>query len=153
MRFYLAGAVEHAADHGCAWRAEISLFLRALGHESFDPVSEELACLTDEERRSFRGWKATDLNRYRRALQKIITHDLDVVEHRCDAVIALWDLAAQRGAGTQAEVSLAFRAGKPVLLVTATPLREVSGWILGCASEVFESFEELRAHLTRTVSR
>jgi nucleoside 2-deoxyribosyltransferase len=147
MRFYLAGAIEHAPDQGRAWRAELTAFLRELGHATYDPVVDETQCLTDEERQGFRQWKATDLPRYRVALQKIIAHDLGIVEHRCDAIVAFWDEFAQRGAGTQAEVSVAHRLGKPVLLVTAMPVHEVSGWILGCASEIFASFDELRARL------
>ena len=147
MRFYLAGAIEYAPDLGRAWRRELTAFLRGLGHDVYDPVDDELKSLTGEERRLFRGWKATDLPRYRVALRKIIDYDLDVVEHRSDAVIALWDQYAARGAGTQGELSVAYRRRKPVLLVAAMPATEISGWILGCATEVFPSFEALRAHL------
>lgn len=153
MRFYLAGAIEYAPDLGRAWRREMTAFLRALGHEVYDPVDDELKSLTEEERRSFRGWKKTDLARYRVALRKIIDFDLDVVEHQSDAVIALWDEYAARGAGTQGELTLAWRRGKPVFLVTAMPPAEVSGWILGCATEVFASFEELRARLEKDLGQ
>jgi hypothetical protein len=32
-------------------------------------------------------------------------------------------------------------------MVTAVPIEQISGWMLGCASEVFTSFDELKAHL------
>lgn len=147
MRFYLAGAIEYSPDLGRAWRQELTTFLRARGHDVYDPVDDELKSLTEEERRHFRSWKQTDLDRYRVALRKIIAYDLDVVEHRCDGVIAYWDAHAARGAGTQGELSLAHRRGKPVYLVSAMPVTEISGWILGCASEVFASFADLRAFL------
>ena len=149
MRFYLAGAIEYSPDLGRAWRRRVATFLRELGHDCYDPVEDELKSLTEEERASFRGWKKTDLPRYRVALRKIIDFDLDVVEHRSDAVIALWDEYAARGAGTQGELSLAYRRGKPVFLVAAMPTAEISGWILGCATEVFQSFEELEERLAR----
>lgn len=149
MRFYLAGAVEYSPDLGRAWRRRAAAFLRGLGHDCYDPVEDELKSLTEEERAGFRGWKKTDLPRYRAALRKIIDFDLDVVENECDAVIALWDAYAARGAGTQGELSLAHRRGKPVYLVAAMPVAEISGWILGCASEVFESFEQLEERLSQ----
>ena len=153
MRFYLAGAIEYSPDLGRAWRKDLTVFLRGLGHEVYDPVDDELKSLTEEERHCFRGWKATDLARYRVALRKIIDFDLDVVEHKSDAVIALWDQYAARGAGTQGELSLAYRRGKPVYLVTAMAPTEISGWILGCATEVFPSFEALRKRLHRDLQR
>ncbi|HEY3447023.1 MAG TPA: nucleoside 2-deoxyribosyltransferase [Myxococcales bacterium] len=153
MRFYLAGAIEYSPDLGRAWRQRLAAFLRGLGHDVYDPVEDELKSLTEEERANFRGWKKTDLARYRVALRKIIDFDLDVVEHRSDAVIALWDSYAARGAGTQGELSLAYRRGKPVFLVAAMPVTEISGWILGCATEVFASFEELEARLASDLGK
>jgi len=153
MRFYLAGAIEYSPDLGRAWRRRAAAFLRSLGHDCYDPVEDELESLTEEERESFRGWKQTDLPRYRVALRKIIDFDLDVVENRCDAVIALWDQHAARGAGTQGELSLAYRRGKPVFLVAAMPVPEISGWILGCATEVFGSCEALAERLSRDLAK
>jgi len=148
VHIYLAGAIEHAPDRGRTWRAELTPFLHSLGHEVYDPVLDEMKSLTDEERLNFRGWKTTDLSRYRVALQKIIAWDLDIVEHTSDAVIAYWDIYAARGAGTQAEITLAHRRRKPVYLVSAMPVPEVSGWLLGCANEVFGDFEALRQFLS-----
>ena len=58
-------------------------------------------------------------------------------------MVCYWDEAAGRGAGTQGELTLAHRAGVPVYLVLGMPVEKVSGWILGCATEVFGSVEEL----------
>ena len=46
-----------------------------------------------------------------------------------------------RGAGTQGELTFAHRLGIPVYLICGMPVAEISGWLLGCATEVFESFE------------
>jgi len=147
MLFYLCGAIEYSPDHGKAWREEVTRFLHALGHQVYDPALDEKKNLTDEEVAHFRSWKATDLPRFQQTVRKIIQYDLDWVEHRCDAVIALWDEYAPRGAGTQGELTVAHRRGIPVYLVTALPTETLSGWILGCASRVFTGFEELRACL------
>ena len=66
----------------------------------------------------------------------------------CDAVVCYWDTHAGRGAGTQGELTFAHRLGRPVYLVCAMPTQEVSGWILGCATEVFSGFGEFREFMS-----
>ena len=133
---------------GVSWRAELTPFLRALGHEVYDPAADVRKNLTAEEVREFRAWKTTDLPRFQATVRKIIAWDLDWIERHSDYLVCWFDAAAQRGAGTQGELTLAHRAGIPVYLVLGVPLGQVSGWILGCASEVFTDFQELRAFLT-----
>lgn len=147
MRIYLSGAIEHSADGGRGWRDRLARRLRELGHEVYDPAADERKDLTEEERRGFRQWKVHDPERFRGAVRKIIAWDLARIESGTDAVVALWDAAAARGGGTAAEITLAFRLGKPVYLVLGLPRREASGWILACAQRVFEAFEELEEFL------
>jgi len=148
MLAYLSGSIEYSPDRGKTWRAALTPFLRSLGHEVYDPAEDEKKNLTEVERRDFRAWKHSDLPRFQQTIRKIIAYDLDWIEHRSDYVVAFWDEYASRGAGSQAELSLAHRRGIPVYLVTELPLGNVSGWILGCASEVFCSFDELKKFLT-----
>jgi nucleoside 2-deoxyribosyltransferase len=148
-RAYLSGAIEHAADGGKGWRRELAAFLREMGHDVYDPAADEKKDLTGEELRHFRRWKREDPVRFREVVRKIIAWDLDRIEHRSDYVVALWDEASARGGGTAAEVTLAYRLGKPVYLVLGMPAADASGWILAAATEVFEDFEELRAFLLR----
>lgn len=147
MLIYLCGAIEYSPDHGKAWRAEISSFLHDLGHLVYDPALDETKNLTEAEVLSFRSWKGTDLPRFQQTIRKIIEYDLDWVEQRCDCLVAYWDQYAGKGAGTQGELTVAHRRGIPVYLVTELPVEQVSGWILGCATEVFPSFDDLKAHL------
>jgi len=149
MRAYLSGSIEYSPDRGKAWRASLTPFLRSLGHEVYDPAEDERKNLSDEERRDFRGWKHTNLPRFQQVIRKIIAYDLDWIEHHTDYVVAYWDGYATRGAGSQAELSFAHRHGIPVYLVSAMPIAAVSGWILGCATEVFMSFESLKEFLQR----
>ena len=153
MLIYLCGAIEYSPDHGNAWRTEVTRFLHELGHEVYDPALDEKKDLTDLELREFRGWKQTDLPRFQQTIRKIIQYDLDWVEERCDALVAYWDEHAEKDAGTQGELTVAYRRGLSVYLVTKLPPQQVSGWILGCASQVFSSFEELREYLVRKRSR
>jgi hypothetical protein len=39
----------------------------------------------------------------------------------------------------------------PVYLVTGRPVEQISGWILGCATEIFGSFDDLEQYLSRGV--
>ncbi len=147
MRAYLSGSIEYSPDFGKSWRAQITPFLRGLGHEVYDPAADERKNLTEEEVRDFRRWKTTDLPRFQATVRKIIAWDLDWIEHRTDYVVCYFDQAAQRGAGTQGELTFAQRAGIPVYLVLGMSITEVSGWILGCATQVFQDFEQLRGFL------
>jgi hypothetical protein len=143
MRAYLSGSIEYSPDFGKAWRAQITPFLRMLGHDVYDPAQDEKKNLSEEEVREFRRWKTSDLPRFQATVRKIIAWDLDCIERRTDYLVCYWDEYAGRGAGTQGELTFAHRAGIPVYLVLGMPAEKVSGWILGCASEVFTSFEEL----------
>ena len=147
MLAYLSGSIEYSPDYGKSWRADITPFVRGLGHDVYDPALDEKKNLDDEEVREFRKWKGTDLPRFQATVRKIITWDLDWIEHKSDYLICFWDEAAARGAGTQGELTYAHRLGIPVYLVLGLPQEKVSGWILGCASEVFERFDQLKVFL------
>ena len=147
MFFYLAGSIEYSPDLGKGWRARIKPVLTALGHEVYDPAEDELKNLTETEVREFRSWKATDLGRFRQTVKKIIAYDLDLIEQRCDAIVCYWDEYAGRGAGTQGELTFAHRKGIPVYLICGVPVEQISGWLLGCATEVFASFDEFQEFL------
>lgn len=137
MLFYLAGSIEYSPDFGKAWRAQITPLLNALGHSVYDPAEDEQKNLTDTEVREFRSWKKTDLGRFQQTVRKIIAYDLDLIEHECDAIVCYWDQHAGRGAGTQGELTFAHRLGIPVYLICEVPVEQVSGWLLGCATEIF----------------
>lgn len=147
MRVYLSGSIEYSADLGVSWRAELTPFLRSLGHDVYDPAADVRKNLTHEEVRDFRKWKTTDLPRFQATLRKIIAWDLDWIEQKTEYLICFFDAAAQRGAGTQGELTVAHRAGIPVCLVLGLPIEQVSGWILGCATRVFTDFQQLRTFL------
>jgi len=152
MFFYLAGSIEYSPDLGKGWRAQITPVLKALGHEIYDPAEDEIKNLTPIEASGFRAWKQSDLPRFRRTIQKIIAYDLDLIEHQCDAIVCYWDQYAGRGAGTQGELTFAHRMGIPVYLVCGMPVEQISGWLLGCATEVFANFEEFHEFMNRNVT-
>ncbi len=149
MLVYLAGAIEYAPDHGRGWRQKISPFLLGeLGHQVYDPAEDERKSLTFEEQRNLRRWKTRDLARFQATVRKIIDFDLEIVA-RANYIVCSWDEDCARGAGTSAELTLAYQRGIPVYLVTQMPVEKVSGWVLGCSTGIFSSFEELRGFLRR----
>ena len=155
MLVYLCGPIEFASDGGKLWRRKLTPFLReALGHRVYDPAEDEKKNLTDEEVAHFREWKSADLDRYRRVVRKIIQFDLDLIENKADYVICYWEAAsAPSSGGTAAELTVAYRKGIPVYLVTESPLEQVSGWMLACADQVFASVDELKKFLLARYAR
>lgn len=154
MLVYLCGPIEFSSDGGKLWRRKLTPFLRdELGHRVYDPAEDERKNLTEEESAHFRQWKTTDLDRFRRVVRKIIQYDLDQIENRADYLICYWgDVAAQSG-GTPAELTVAYRKGIPVYLVSELPVEQVSGWMLACADQVFRSVEELKKFLLARYGR
>ncbi len=153
MLFYLAGSIEYSPDQGKGWRAEITPLLKSLGHDVYDPAEDEIKNLTETEAREFRSWKKDDLPRFQNTVRKIIAYDLDLIEQQCDAIVCYWDRNAGRGAGTQGELTFAHRLGIPVYLVCGMPTEEVSGWLLGCATEVFADFDNFREFMNGKPAR
>lgn len=154
MLAYLCGPIEFAAGGGKLWRRKLTPFLRdELGHRVYDPAEDEKKNLTEEEAAHFREWKQNDLERFRRVVRKIIQFDLDLIENKADYLICYWDDAATPSGGTSAELTIAFRKGIPVYLVSPKPPAEISGWMLACADRVFPSIEELKTFLGARFTR
>ena len=148
MRAYLAGAIEHAPDGGEAWRKDVKQMLaESLAHSVYDPTDEEMQVITQEESGNFRRYKSSDFNRFQPIIRKIIDHDIRTLTEQIDYVICLWDEHVKHGGGTQGELTLAYHHKIPVYLVTRFPTEEISSWILGCTSNLFNSFNELRQYL------
>jgi len=150
---YLCGPIEFAADGGKLWRRKLTPFLTdQLGHRVYDPAEDERKSLTEEEAAHFREWKSADVEKFRRVLRKIIQFDLDLIENKADYVIChLGDSTAAgvTSGGTPAELTFAYRKGIPVYLVTSLKPEQISGWMLGCADQVFDSIETLKKFLEK----
>lgn len=149
MRAYLSGGMEYANDEGRSWREEMEEWLAAtLGWESFNPNRNSdllLARLTPDV--PFRTLKTTDPARYQEIVEEIVAVDSHEVAEGSDCVICLWDDGAARGAGTKGELTIARYFHKPVYLVTTMNFEDIPGWVLGCTTKRFTSFEELRSFL------
>jgi len=153
LHVYLAGAMEHAPDRGCGWRAEMAAFLReSLGHEVFNPCVEEETFLPREDRKLLGPAKHENLPKFRKLIRKVIDGDLAMLVNEIDYVVCLWDAHVLNGGGTHGELTLAYYHDIPVYLVGRLPRQKISSWILGCTTEYFEDFEPLRQFLLRKFS-
>ena len=154
MLAFLCGAMEYASDGGANWRERIRLWIQeSLNHRVYDPVIEAQRLFSAEELRSLPEWKTSDTERYRRVMRIAINHDLDVMTRQADYVVCLWDEAAARGGGTQAELTTAYRKGIRVYVVTEMPANEISGWVLACTDRLFTDFNELKTFLAATYGK
>jgi nucleoside 2-deoxyribosyltransferase len=154
MLAYLCGPIEFAEDGGRLWRRKLAPFLRdQLGHRVYDPAEDERKNLSEEEAAHFREWKTADLDRFRRAVRKIIAFDLDLIENKADYLICYWPSENAHSGGTSAELTVAHRKGIPVYLVTPIAVDQVSGWMLACSDQVFTSIEGLKEFLLARFAR
>jgi nucleoside 2-deoxyribosyltransferase len=156
MLAYLCGPIEFSADGGKMWRRKLAPFLsQDLGHRVYDPAEDEKKNLTYEETAHFREWKSSDVERFRRAVRKIIRFDLDLIENKADYLICHLSAteALSVSGGTSAELTLAYRRGIPVYMVTDVPPADISGWMLACADQVFDSIDALKKFLLERYGR
>jgi nucleoside 2-deoxyribosyltransferase len=154
MLAYLCGPIEFTEDGGRLWRRKLAPFLRdQLGHRVYDPAEDEMKNLTEEEAAHFREWKATDLDRFRRTVRKIIAFDLDLIENKADYLICYWPSENAHSGGTSAELTVAHRKGIPVYLVSPIAIDQVSGWMLACSDQLFTSIEGLKEFLVARFAR
>ena len=151
IRIYLSGGMEYAANEGRGWRSALQEWLETTLHCSiFNPNREsERFLATHYPGLDLRALKSADIRRFTRIVSEIVDLDSREIADRSDAVICYWDEAAMRGAGTKGELTMAKYTGKPVYMVTSIPPAEIPGWVLGCTTRIFGSFEELKAFLTR----
>jgi hypothetical protein len=147
---YLAGAIENAPDRGELWRKEISEFIvRELNHSVFNPCLEENHLLTREEFQNFRKWKTQDTPRFKQIVHKIIQNDIHTLIQKVDYVICRWDQYILSGGGTQGELTMAYWNQIPVYLWLGMPLQQVSSWMIGCTTEIFNDVTSLKKYLRK----
>lgn len=151
QRVYLSGGMEYAANEGRDWRVGIQEWLELeMGCTVFNPNRESETFLrTHLPGVDFRLLKQEDPVRFQQTAAQIVDLDCRAIADRTDYVICLWDEGAMKGAGTKGELTLAKFFGKPVYTVTTEPLPAIPGWVLGCTSRFFRSFDELKEFLCR----
>ncbi|MDA9991998.1 hypothetical protein N9E35_03205 [Candidatus Marinimicrobia bacterium] len=149
MIAYLSGPIENAENDGANWRDSITPWLKnEIEHDVFNPVVETRKIISDLTNRQFREMKETDPKKYKNLIRQIIDIDIKAVVEESDYLIVNWNKSVFRGGGTHGEITLAYYLKKPIYLVNHVPLDDLSSWIFSCATEVFDSFDDMKIHLT-----
>lgn len=154
-RVYLSGGMEYASDEGRDWRATMHAWLeKELSCEVFNPNLESEAFFRSRYPDvDFRSMKQTDPARYNEIASGLVDLDCHEIAERTDYLVCYWDVSAMMGAGTKGELTMARFFGKPVYMVTTVPHHEIPGWVLGCTTRFFSTFEELREFLKMQQNR
>ncbi len=149
VRVYLSGGMEYADGEGARWRSELQRWLEGtLSHAVFNPNVESDRFFAEHHPGiDFRALKHEDVARYQSIVRRLVEIDCMEIAQNSDYVICYWDDGAAKGAGTKGELTMARFFGKPVYLVTTFPLHDIPGWILGCVTRTFPSFEALKDFL------
>lgn len=152
---YLSGGMQYAVGNGADWRVEIAQWLRQeLSHASIDPVRRSRSLMRSMKRQGARLYgnirAGGDWNSF---FRRIVDSDTRFVARNSDYVICLWNQSARRGAGTQGELTVARQHRVPVYLVSRTPLERLPGWVQGCTTRHFGSWNALREYLKKVYSR
>lgn len=152
MRVYLSGGMEYAAGEGAHWRRDLQAWLeRDLRHSVFNPNVESDRFFDHHHPGiDFRQLKLDDTPRYTDIMRHLVEIDCGEIAHKSDYVVCYWDDGAAKGAGTKGELTMAKFFNKPVYLVTSFPLSEIPGWVLGCVTKNFRTFDELKTFLSTT---
>ena len=143
--------MEYAKNEGVDWRHAMEGWLKTeLHHSVFNPNVESARFLRRRlPGQSIRKLKFNDVERFSKVLRGVVDLDSKEIAVRSDYVICYWDESAQKGAGTKGEITIAKYFRKPVYLITTMKLEDIPGWVLGCASQFFRSFDELKLFLSR----
>jgi hypothetical protein len=151
-RVYLSGGMEYAADEGRDWRGRLQEWLEGeLGCTVFNPNHEsERFFQTRLPGRDFRKLKEIDPSLFQQTVAQLVDLDCREIAERTDYVLCYWDESAYRGAGTKGELTMARYFRKPVYMVTRIPQHEIPGWVLGCTTKTFPSFDDLKTYLQST---
>jgi len=150
MRAYLSGAMEFARDEGAGWREDMTTWLdKTLRHSVYNPVLESQSLVRKYGAEDYRQWKQSDLKKYADFIRICVDRDIDTVRNEVDYLICLWDENVFKGAGTHAEVTLAYDCQKPVYLINKLPEADLSGWIMACSTEIFSDFDQVKSFLSK----
>ncbi len=145
MKFYLSGGMEYKKNLGKEWREWLTEKLEEQRHDAINPVRLEFLDDEDDDPIQIRLTKMkveNDLKGVRKNVREFLFRKDMFAIQLSDAVLVLYDEAAQRGAGTLSEAWEAFREGRPVYLVTDFPIERIPTWLIGETTAIFKDFEE-----------
>lgn len=174
LAIYLAGGMENDKNLGAGWRDKVTPSLLELGFAILNPCEFEpdqlkglhTSRLPDklktEEGKNVKPKHWHHLKqaprdssyylRFKKYMQRIIKYDLSIIKEEVDIVICYWTKATAKGAGTHSELTYAFINNIPVFVVLE-PGTELPGWIHGCTTKIFDTFDELQVDFNKYYSK
>lgn len=148
---YLSGGMQYAENLGSTWRLAASNMLRKMKYFPLDICALDRAYARDHGELFYaynKDLTQEELIQFKSNIRKhFIYTDLELVDKDSDAVIVLWNKAAQLGGGTHAELSHAYEHEIPIFMVASVPLEDIPSWIAAQVTRVFQSFGELWKYL------
>ena len=146
--------MEYAENYGADWRTEMETWLKKeLNHNCFNPVKASDQFLKSHHPGiDFRNSKLNDFQKHKEIAREIVQLDSGEIILHSDYVICYYDDSAQRGAGTKGELTVAALLAKPVYVVRGMQVSDIPSWVIGCVSEMFVNFEELKIFLGKKYS-
>ncbi len=141
--------MEYAEKEGADWRSVLEIWIEEnLGHSVFNPNTESERYLAGKlQNGNIRALKFDKIEEFGKLLRGVVDLDTKEIADKSDYVVCLWDESAQKGAGTKGEITIAKFFRKPVYLVTEMKRQDIPGWVLGCVTKFFGSFEDLKTFL------
>lgn len=148
---YLSGGMEKAKDLGAGWRRECSKTLTKMNYFPID------ICELDRDYAKHHGelfyaykddFTPRDMIQFKSNIRKhFIYTDLELVKKDSDAVLILWDEAAQGGGGSHAELATAYENDIPIFIMTHLSLNKIPGWVQAESTKIFQSWEDIYKYL------
>ena len=133
---YLAGPMEFSDDNGLGWRERYAeCLLNDFDIKCIIPNYEEKGIIPNQE--EFTHLKQTNTYEYIKIMKKLRDMDLHFVQE-ADAVICRY--AGEKMAGTIGEAQHASFHAVPFYLIHKVPIKDIPGWFLSCATELYPSF-------------
>lgn len=148
---YLSGGMQFKKGKGSTWRINASEKLRNMGYFPLDICELDRAYAAEHGDLFYayqKEFSHEELVQFKSNIRKHFVYtDLELVDKDSDAIIVLWDEAAQLGGGTHNEISHAYERDIPIFLVAAVPREKIPGWIVAQSTKIFRSFDSLWKYL------
>jgi len=149
IRFYLAGSIQFTESY-MDWRIDMTKFLEANGFGAYNPLTKYSGKSEQYKDRVKKFLAANQIDLCRNFTRTIIiAPDYNYID-KSDGLI-VYIKKEDRVFGTIAEMSYAYRTGKPIFLVTDIPVIEYSAWMVGMSTKIFRNFTELKRYLKKAL--
>jgi len=166
LAIYLCAGMEAEEKLGAGWRSNITPFLKDLNFEVWNPCEfepEQLKGLKPNRLPDFYTDRKTGkkvvpthwhelkmakepqfFKRFATYMNRIRSYDINLINRDMDILLVYWNERTGRGAGSHAEIEAAYKKGIPIYIVEESTM---PAWLVVCATELFDDFDEMKGFL------